>query len=149
MRLRQTILKILINFYPPFFGAGIRIKFDKKNKKVYVSMKLTWYNRNYVGTHFGGSIYAMCDPFYMFLLMEMLGSNYIVWDKKATIDFIKPGRSTLHAEFFIDEQTVEAIKTEVEQKGKALPQFTVAVKDDDGEIIARVDKYIYVKKKKK
>ncbi|HOR95096.1 MAG TPA: DUF4442 domain-containing protein, partial [Spirochaetota bacterium] len=66
MRLRQTLLKILINFYPPFLGAGIRIRFDKKNKKVYVSMKLTWYNRNYVGTHFGGSIYAMCDPFYMF-----------------------------------------------------------------------------------
>jgi len=148
MRLRQTILKILINFYPPFLGAGIRIKLDKKNKKVYVSMKLTWYNRNYVGTQFGGSIYAMCDPFYMFLLMEMLGSNYIVWDKKATIDFIKPGKSTLHAEFFIDDQTVEAIKTEVEQKGKALPQFTVAVKDADGGIIARVDKHIYVKKKK-
>jgi len=148
MRLRQTILKILINFYPPFLGAGIRIKLDKKNKKVYVSMKLTWYNRNYVGTQFGGSIYAMCDPFYMFLLMEMLGSNYIVWDKKATIDFIKPGKSTLHAEFFIDDQTVEAIKTEVEKNGKALPQFTVAVKDDDGEVIARVDKHIYVKKKK-
>ena len=148
MRLRQTILKILINFYPPFLGAGIRIKLDKKNKKVYVSMKLTWYNRNYVGTQFGGSIYAMCDPFYMFLLMEMLGSNYIVWDKKATIDFIKPGKSTLHAEFFIDDQTVEAIKTEVKKNGKALPQFTVAVKDDDGEVIARVDKHIYVKKKK-
>ena len=147
MTTRQRILRKLVNIYPPFMGAGIRISFDEKANKVNVKMKLSWYNRNYVGTHFGGSLYAMCDPFYMILLMDILGKEYIVWDKAATIDFVKPGRSTVFAEFYIPDERIEQIKKEVDKKGKALPEFIAEVKDEQGEVIARVHKYIYVKKK--
>lgn len=74
--LRQKILFHLINFYPPFFGAGIRIKKISEDKTtVEVQMKLTFWNRNYVGTQFGGSLYAMTDPFFMLILIENLGPN--------------------------------------------------------------------------
>lgn len=147
MTTRQRILRKLVNLYPPFLGAGIRIKFDDTTNKVAVSMKLTWYNRNYVGTHFGGSLYTMCDPFYMILLMDMLGKEYIVWDKSATIEFVKPGRSTVHAEFYIPDEVVEQIKKDVDKNGKAMPEFVAEVKDEQGEVVARVYKYIYVRKK--
>lgn len=147
MTIRQRILRKLVNLYPPFLGAGIRIKFDDTTNKVAVSMKLTWYNRNYVGTHFGGSLYTMCDPFYMILLMDILGKEYIVWDKSATIEFVKPGRSTVHAEFYIPDEVVEQIKKEVDKNGKSMPEFVAEVKDDQGEVVARVHKYIYVRKK--
>ncbi len=147
MTTRQRILRKLVNLYPPFLGAGIRIKFDDTANKVLVSMKLTWYNRNYVGTHFGGSLYTMCDPFYMILLMDMLGKEYIVWDKSAKIEFLRPGRSTVHAEFYIPDETVKLIKKEVDEKGKAVPEFVAQVKDEQDEVVARVHKYIYVRKK--
>lgn len=147
MTFRQRILRKLVNIYPPFLGAGIRINFDENANKVNVSMKLTWYNRNYVGTHFGGSLYSMCDPFYMILLMDILGKEYIVWDKAAKIDFVKPGRTKVSAEFYIPDERVEQIKKEVDEKGKALPEFIALVKDESGDVVARVHKYIYVKKK--
>lgn len=147
MTLRQRILRKLVNIYPPFLGAGIRVKFDEKTNKVNVSMKLTWYNRNYVGTHFGGSLYTMCDPFYMILLMDILGKEYLVWDKAAKIDFLKPGRTKVSAEFYIPDKQIEQIKKEVDKNGKALPEFIALVKDESGDVVARVHKYIYVKKK--
>jgi acyl-coenzyme A thioesterase PaaI-like protein len=147
MTIRQRILRKLVNLYPPFLGAGIRIKFDDTANKVTVSMKLTWYNRNYVGTHFGGSLYTMCDPFYMILLMDILGKEYIVWDKSAKIEFLKPGRSTVHAEFYIPDDLIEQIKKEVNEKGKAVPEFVAQVKDENNEVVARVHKYIYIRKK--
>jgi len=85
----KKILFRILQFYPPFLGAGIKVKVSKDVKTVDVSMKLTFWNRNYVGTHFGGSLYAMCDPFFFFLLMENLGMKYIVWDKGASISFKK------------------------------------------------------------
>lgn len=147
MTLRQRILRKLVNLYPPFLGAGIKIKFDATNNTVTVRMKLSWYNRNYVGTHFGGSLYTMCDPFYMILLMDILGKEYIVWDKSAKIEFVKPGRSTVYAQFNIPDERVDQIKKEVDDKGKALPEFTVEVKDEEGLVVARVHKYLYVRKK--
>lgn len=147
MTIRQRILRKLVNLYPPFLGAGIRIKFDDTTNKVAVSMKLTWYNRNYVGTHFGGSLYTMCDPFYMILLMDILGKEYIVWDKSAKIEFVKPGRSTVHAEFYIPDEVVEKIKKDVDKNGKSMAEFVAEVIDEQGEVVARVHKYIYVRKK--
>lgn len=115
-------------------------------------MKLHWWNRNYVGTHFGGSLYTMCDPFYMLLLMEALGRDYIVWDKRASIRFLKPGRGTVRARFHIPEERVEEIRREAdavdrESPAKVEPTFTVDVVDEDGEAVARVEKLLYVRKK--
>ena len=95
MSRRRHLLRLL-RIYPPFLGAGIRIKrMSEDLREIDVEMKLHWWNANYVGTHYGGSLYSMADPFYMLMLLENLGSGYIVWDKAASIRFRKPGKGTV------------------------------------------------------
>lgn len=110
-------------------------------------MKLRWYNQNYVGTHFGGSLYAMTDPFYMLMLMNNIGRGYIVWDKAANIEFKKPGRGKVSAEFNLTLDEVNSIKDATDKNGKHLFEKTVSIQDENGEIIAVVNKTIYVRKK--
>lgn len=141
-------VKALLNLYAPFRGAGIRVQhISDDHRYMRVEMPLTWYNRNYVGTHFGGSIYAMSDPFYMMMLMRNLGSQYIVWDKSAMIEFIKPGRGRLIVEFRWSEDEIEAIKTATAQGERHYVKKHVEIRDDQGELIATVDKTLYVRRK--
>lgn len=112
-----------------------------------VRMKLRWWNRNYFGTHFGGSLYAMCDPFFALILAQRLGSGYIVWDKAAAIRFVRPGRGTVSARFEIPADEVEAIRRAADQAGKVEPEVTVEVVDEAGEVVARVEKTLYVRRK--
>jgi hypothetical protein len=102
---------------------------------------------NYVGTHFGGSLYSMVDPFYMLMLIENLGRDYIVWDKAASIRFVKPGRSRVNAQFRLSLDQIRAVRTQVDEKGKGEFDFEVQVLDDSGLLIAEVSKKIYVRKK--
>jgi len=139
-----------INWYPPYVAAGIHIKdVDTEITRIVVQMKLRWYNRNMVGTHFGGSLYAMCDPHYMFIVMMNLGGDYIVWDKSAKIDFVRPGKGTVSATFEIPMERILEIKKEIDEIGKKTYWFQTKVTDDDGTLVAVVDKEIYVRKKKK
>ncbi len=136
------------NFYPPYFGARIKVHtLNKERTWIASTMKLTALNKNYVGTQFGGSLYSMCDPFYMFILMENLGPGYIVWDKAATIRFIKPGEGEVRAEFKIEKEQIEKIKIEVAEKRKIDVVFSTEIKDvKTGKVIAEVDKTIYIRR---
>ncbi|ROR03496.1 DUF4442 domain-containing protein [Desulfosoma caldarium] len=139
----------LLNLYPPYLGAGIRVRRVSPDfREILVEMPLRFFNRNYVGTHFGGSLYAMVDPFYMLMLIKNLGPDYIVWDKAATIDFVKPGKGTVRAHFQLEEKVLQEIKERVQERGKFLPTFTVEVRDTQGEVVARVEKVLYVRRKK-
>lgn len=89
---KARFLRWALNFYPPYLGAGVRVRHISADLRlVRVKMVLRWYNRNYVGTQFGGSLYSMVDPFFVLMLMENLGPDYIVWDKAANIEFVSPG----------------------------------------------------------
>ena len=146
--LRQFLLERFVNFYTPFWGAGIKVKFaDKKQMKIDVSMNLTPLNRNYVGTHFGGSLYSMCDPFYVLILIKRLGDDYIVWDKAASIQFKRPGRGRVHARFEVSDEEIERIRKEADTQKKTEPVFHVDVVDGAGEVIATVEKTLYVRRK--
>jgi hypothetical protein len=135
----------LLRFYPPYLGAGIRARRTPRGFEVW--MPLTWYNRNYVGTHFGGSLYALCDPFFMLILIEKLGPGYVVWDKSATIHFRRPGRSTVRASFEIPEERVAEIRAAADRDGKCEPRFEAEVVDPAGEVVARVEKLLHVRRK--
>lgn len=146
MNLRQILP--WMSLYIPYISAGIRVNnVAKDGSSLDVEMKLRWWNKNAVGTHFGGSLYAMCDPFYMLILMVQLGPSYIVWDKSATINFLKPGRGTVHAHFAISNEEVALIRQKCEENYKYEPQFSVNVVDDSLNIIATVHKTLYVRKK--
>lgn len=144
--LRQRLLRWMIRLYPPFLGAGIRV--SQPVPAVYdVRMPLTFWNRNYVGTQFGGSLYSMCDPFFMLILIEKLGPGYLVWDKAATIRFRRPGKGKVRARFEIADEAVAAIREKVDRGEVVEPTFEVEVTGEDGEVVAQVEKLLWVKKK--
>lgn len=137
-----------MNFWPPFLGAGIRVKQLQPDwKAIDVEMKLRFWNSNYVGTHYGGSLYSMTDPFYMLMLIENLGRDYIVWDKAAMIRFRKPGKGTLTASFRLSTEQVEEIRRRLENEQKVEPVFMVEVKDQAGAVVAEVEKRLHVRRK--
>jgi len=143
-------LRRFIRLYPPYLGAGVRVTHIAANfRRIEVEMPLRFYNRNYVGTHFGGSLYSMVDPFYMLMLINILGPNYIVWDKAANIRFKKPGKGVMKATFELTEEKIAEIRAAAETQPKVEPQFQVLIKDEEGNVVAEVDKLLYVKKKEK
>jgi hypothetical protein len=138
----------LINFYPPFIGAGIRMTaMDKASTTITVEMKLNWWNKNVFGTQFGGALYMMCDPFFVAILMNNLGRDYIVWDKAASIQFLRPGRSKVTAVFHIPPDEIARVKLETNACGKYEPEYDVDVVDEAGMVVARVHKVLYVRRK--
>ena len=146
--LRQRFLEKAINYYGPFLGAGVKLKeLTKDYRYARVTMPLTFYNKNYMGTQFGGSLYAMVDPWYMLMLIKNLGKEYIVWDKGANIRFKKPGRGTVSAEFKLTQDIIDEIKAHVEQHTKMDYTFKVEIKDEEGNLICEVDKVVYIRKK--
>ncbi|MDF1699499.1 MAG: DUF4442 domain-containing protein, partial [Saprospiraceae bacterium] len=129
--------KKLLNLYPPFLGAGIRLKeVNKKGTSYLVEMKLRWYNRNVYGTHFGGSLYAMCDPFFVFAAYSYFGDQYILWDKSASIEFKRPGKGTVQALFEISDDQLVDMKAQVDKEGKKTFDFVAQVKDKEDNVVA-------------
>jgi hypothetical protein len=142
------VFKTLINLYPPYLGAGIRIRHVSHDyRDLHVQMKLRFYNRNYVGTHFGGSLYAMIDPFYMLMLMQVLGRAFIVWDKAATIAFRKPGRGCVRAHFHLSDKMIEDIRLQTAAGGKYEPRFEIDITDTNNEVVSHAVKTLYIRRK--
>lgn len=138
----------MVNWYPPYLFSGIKVVDYGKDFTWFKSrLKLTWYNRNLVGTAFGGSLYSMCDPFFMFILIANLGDQYLVWDKHGAIDFVKPGKGTVYAHFEVTPTEIEEVKQKVEELGKFVFEFPCEVRDEKGQLIAKLIKGVYVKKK--
>ncbi len=143
------VLRWMLNVYPPYLGAGVRVRSIAPDfRRIEVEMPLRWFNRNYVGTHFGGSLYSMTDPFFMLMLINILGPEYIVWDQAAEIFFRRPGRGTVRAVFTISEEQIEDIRRHTANGEPYRPRFTVQVTDTQGEVVAEVVKVLYIKKRR-
>ncbi len=110
-------------------------------------MREHFWNRNPMGSHFGGSIYAMTDPFYAMMLKQILGPEYTVWDKAADIRFIKPGKGLLSAHFNLSEEQIEWVRQRADSGHKAEPVYHVEVKDASGDVVAEMEKTVYVRRK--
>jgi len=148
-RLFKTNPRLLFNLYPPLMGAGIRItRIQADWKELDVEMKLRRWNENYVGTQYGGSLYSMTDPFLMVMLIEILGRDYIVWDKAASIRFRRPGRGTVYAKFRITDEQIDEIRETLKTAEKMEREYLVEVKDASGEVIAEVKKLLHFRKRR-
>jgi hypothetical protein len=146
--LRHRLLMRLVNLYPPYLGAGVRVSYPKDDPhRIVVRLGLHWWNKNLFGTQFGGSLYSMTDPFFVFLLVRLLGPGYLVWDKSATIDFLKPGRGTVTGTYRVTPEAIAEIKEKADRGEKVEPVFTADLVSDDGEVVARVTKRLWVRKK--
>lgn len=137
-----------INVWPPFVGAGIRVtEVADDLSHLRVELGLYPWNRNWVGTQYGGSLYSMTDPFAMIMLMTRLGPGYVVWDKAASIQYRKPGKGAVFAEIELPEFQVEAIRREADELGRCEPTFDIAVVGQDGEVVALVHRRLSVRRK--
>ena len=145
---RERVLFRIINVYPPYLGAGVRVRHRLGDERtIRVEMTLRPWNRNLFGTHFGGSLYSMCDPWFVLLLVRLLGDGYVVWDKSASIEFLKPGRGKVSATFHVPAETVEEIRAAADRDGKTEPLLAVEVVGEDREVVARVTKRLWVRRK--
>jgi len=149
---RKTVrrhMRMFMNIWPPFLGAGIRVKRLQRDwREIDVEMKLRRWNSNYVGTHYGGSLYSMADPFYMLMLIENLGHDYIVWDKSASIRFRTPGRGTVSVSFRLTEEQIAEIRETLRTQQKIDHTFQVEIKDESGTVVAEVRKIVQIRNKK-
>jgi acyl-coenzyme A thioesterase PaaI-like protein len=144
----SKLLRWKFNLFPAYRGTGGRITYISADvREIHVRLPLSWRTRNYVGTIFGGSIYAALDPIYMIMLIRALGPGYVVWDKAASVRFKLPGRSTLHAHFRLDEDEVRAIKSELEEARSIDRVYGVELKDAAGKVHATVEKTIYIRRR--
>jgi acyl-coenzyme A thioesterase PaaI-like protein len=147
--MRASRLRRYMSFWPPFLFSGIRVaQLSDDFSHARVELRQRWYNRNYVGTHFGGSLFAMTDPFWMIMVMRRLGPGYLVWDQAAEIRFEKPGRGTVVADFRLGDAVVEQLRTAAEGGSKVLHWFEMDVTDAAGDVVARVRKQVYVRRKR-
>lgn len=142
-------LRFGMNLWPPYRATGIRVKrIAPDYREAVVELSTSWHNRNYIGTHFGGSLYAMTDPFYMLMLIHVLGPEYFVTHKGGAIEYLLATREKVSAHFRLDDATIADIKIRTAGGEKYLPQFAVEVKTAAGEVVARVVHTLYIRKKR-
>lgn len=143
-----ALFRLRMNLYPPYLGAGIRVtRISDDFREIDVELRRQPGNANAFGTHFGGSLYAMVDPFYCLQFFAALGPGYVVWDKAAKIDFVRPGKGTVRAKFRISEADIAAAREATATGAKYLPVFHVDVLDAGGEVVAKIEKELYVRRK--
>jgi hypothetical protein len=147
--LTSRLLRWKFNLFPAYRGSGGRVTYIADDfREVRVKVPLSLRTRNAVGTIFGGSMYGAVDPIYMIMLMRLLGRDYVVWDKTASIRFRKPGRNTLHATFRIDDTELDAIRAATAAGESVDRTYNVDLIDAEGTVAASIEKVIYVRKKK-
>ncbi|QFU81431.1 DUF4442 domain-containing protein [Natronorubrum aibiense] len=145
--LKARLYRLGFNLFPAYRGTGGRVTYVAPDwQEVRIKLPLNWRTRNYVGTIFGGSIYAAVDPFYMMMLLKTLGDEYVVWDKEAEVRFKRPGRETLYARFRLSDAELEAIRAELETEGTESidRHYTVDLVDAEGTVHATIRKTVYV-----
>jgi hypothetical protein len=147
---RTRLTRIAYTYlFPAYRGTGGKIAYVADDwREVRVEVPLSRRTKNYVGTIFGGSMYGAVDPIYMVMLIKALGPGYVVWDKAATIRFRKPGRTTLHARFAVDEAELDAIRGALAESPVTERTYTIQLVDKDGVLHAEVEKLIHIRRKK-
>jgi acyl-coenzyme A thioesterase PaaI-like protein len=141
------VLRRGLNLWPPFLGAGVQVTHVSDDyREIDVTLKLRLLNRNYFGTQFGGSLFAMTDPFFALMMLKNLGPGYVVWDKAGAIRYRKPGRGDVFARFRLGAEAIARAKRATARGGRHEPTFSVAIVDRAGETVAEVDKTLYVRR---
>jgi hypothetical protein len=147
-KISPSLLRFGLNVWPPFLGAGIRVRrITADFREVRVSMRLGFANRNYFGTHFGGSLYAMTDPFFALMVHHNLPRGYLVWDKAGSIEYVAPGRGLVTATLRLEQSDVDTIVRMTEDGDKHLHLFKVDVVDREGLTVAKIEKIVYARRK--
>lgn len=143
-----VLLRRAMNIWPPFRFAGIRVlDIAPEFRSATVELRLHVLTRNYVGTQFGGSMFSMSDPFWMLLVGHRLGPDYVVWDKRAEIEFVTPGRGHVRTHFDVTDELVDELRAQAEDGAKVLHWVSNDIVAADGTVVARMRRQLYVRHK--
>lgn len=146
MAMTPRRLRRVLRWWPPFVFSGIRVlEIADDWSSARIELRRRWYTANYVGTHFGGSLFAMTDPFWMILVMETLGRGYTVWDKAADIEFIKAVREPVYAQIRVDPVAIAELRSAMASGEKVLRWFETEIRTAAGELVARSRKQLHVR----
>jgi acyl-coenzyme A thioesterase PaaI-like protein len=141
--------RTIMNWYPMYFGTGGKILFISDDfRELHLRIRLNLWTYNYVGTIFGGSMFSATDPFYMLMLLRNFGKSYVVWDKSASIKFVRPAKKTLYAKYLVSDELLESIRQEVMEKGECTRIMTIELKDENEIVYAVIERNVYVADKK-
>ncbi|MCD2258169.1 PaaI family thioesterase [Psychroserpens luteolus] len=144
-----TIYKYGFNWSPMYRRTTAKvIEVSDDLYKVVIMMKPNWKNRNFVGTIFGGSMLSATDPIYMIQLMQILGEDYVVWDKSVEARYKKPAKHKIYGEFIFSEQEIETIKQQILNKNEIDIVKTMSLVDVKQNIIATFNKTLYIADKR-
>ena len=149
MAMTPRRLRRVLRWWPPFVFSGIRVlEIADDWSSARIELRRRWYTANYVGTHFGGSLFAMTDPFWMILVKETLGRGYTVWDKAADIEFIKAVREPVYAQIRVDPVAIAELRSATASGEKVLRWFETEIRTAAGELVARSRKQLHVRLKR-
>ena len=149
MAMTPRRLRRVLRWWPPFVFSGIRVlEIADDWSSARIELRRRWNTANYVGTHFGGSLFAMTDPFWMILVMETLGRGYTVWDKAADIEFIKAVREPVYAQIRVDPVAIAELRSATASGEKVLRWFETEIRTAAGELVARSRKQLHVRLKR-
>lgn len=150
MKITPRRLAIGMSLWLPNLASGIRIRrYSEDWTHATVELHVNVLTRNYVKTAFGGSMSAMTDPYFFMLVMHQLGRDYVVWDTKGEIEFVKPGRGVLTAEFHVPAEQTATIRERAKGGAKVLEWFETVVTDREGDVVARVRREVYIREKRR
>ena len=134
--------------WPPFLGTGIRVKsFSDDLSCILVQMKTRFWSQNYFGTHYGGSLFSMTDPFYALMLVHILGKEYIIWDKSASIRYKIATTNPVYARFELSPEKIQQLKSQLVDQHKIEPTFCIPITDEKGRTIALVERTLHIRRK--
>lgn len=147
-RAYANFYRIWLNLWPCIRGGGGRVTHIGPGfTELTVRLKFNWRTRNLVGTIYGGSQYASTDPMYMLMLIENLGSDYVVWDKGCEVRFRRPAKTTIYAKFEITPEMLKDVREKVAAKGEDSFTWKAEFKDKDGNVYCELNKVLYVAQK--
>lgn len=145
--LKRWYHKLRFNLYPPYLFSRTRCVYVAPDyRHARLQLTLSWLTRNLNGSLFGGSLYAMTDPVHAVLLAQLLPGEHVVWAKSAHIEFLRPGRGTVSADYRIGDTDLAAITTDLAAQGRAERTFLVEIVDAAGEVVARTEVTVYVRR---
>ena len=142
---KRRFYRYFINIYPAIFGTGVKVLFVSDDwHEVHLRLGINFWTKNYVGTIFGGSMFSATDSFYMVMLVNILGKEFVVWDKEAHIKFKRPGKEKIYAKFHLSTEDIQHIRETAREKGEHVFELKVNWLNKDGKVIAEIDRFLYV-----
>lgn len=148
-RLSPRMFRVLMNRFPAFRGVGGKLLSISDDWSTWViRMRLGFRNRNYVGTLWGGTMAAAPDPFLMLAFLRLLGKEYIVWDKAATIRFLRPARGDLYCTIHVSQEQVAEVQAALEAEERVDRTYILELVDEDGIVHAELEKVLHFRRKR-